>query len=338
MDNNQIVYLPFVETEYFEFANLYFWPYYDFKNKIGLSDENREFLDWYLSKYINEKQESLNITLLTYSKDEITGNWDDKEIQKMNDIVGILNFLSIINNNQYSPVSSDNFILYVKKFKSNDESFSISEGSYININKYYSGKEITDKILFVKPNNIPDWGFIKQPWKSEKELYDGFSKAFISDYEQEWFTRLLRSLKLCNNSYSNISNLGIYDRILLLVNAFESLFEENTQSKNRFSNTILNYIGFSKKYKDINKIIKSFTKKLYEIRSRYSHGEKLDKKFVHPEYGDLFKVGLFTYSLVIKSILENKKFINKMDEEEKIIKDITFGLFAKMENTKKENK
>jgi hypothetical protein len=334
LDKKQIAFLPFVETEYFSFANLHFWPFCDFKAQKKNSSKSLKFLDKYLSKYVNEVQKPLNVTLLSYSKDNIIGNWNDKEIQKMYDVVEILNFLSIIHNFELSAVSSDNFILYVINFNSKGKLLEISSGGYININKFYSGDEITDKLLFVKPNNIPDWGLIKQPWKSDKELYNAFSKAFTSEYESEWFTRIIRSLKLCNNSYNNTGNLCIFDRILLLVTAFESLLEENTQSKNRFANVILDNIGFSQKYEYYNKLIKSFAKKLYEIRSRYSHGKKLGRKFVHPEYGDLFKVGLFTYRLVIKSILRNKKYINKMDEEERIIKDITLGLCAIMESTK----
>ena len=74
--------MPFIKSEYFEFGDLQFWPFKDNETKNQLDREVLEYLEWYLSKYVNLMQEPLDITLVSY-KSKIIGPWTDEEIQNV---------------------------------------------------------------------------------------------------------------------------------------------------------------------------------------------------------------------------------------------------------------
>lgn len=338
MDYYQVAYMPFIKSEYFEFGDLQFWPFKDNETKNQLDREVLEYLEWYLSKYVNLMQEPLDITLVSY-KSKIIGPWTDEEIQKMYDTIAILSMLSTYNNSEFSAVSTDNFTLYIKNFTLDSKALAISAGNYINTHAYYSSS-VADRIIFVKPESIPSWGLTKDPWLQDKELFNSISKALVSAYEEEWFTRIIRSVKIYNMAYYN-SGIGMFERILLLVSAFEALFSEDTSSQEKFARTFVNTIGClieDPYYDGINKTLKGFAMKLYEIRSKYSHGQHLPYSiFKHDIYGDMFKSGVYSYGLSVKSMLrqqgfvEEEKFIGSFTSEDlRILSELIMGLLAIM--------
>lgn len=330
--------MPYIETSYFEFGNLGFWPYYHNDTKKQIPHEIIEYLDWYFAKYVDEMQNPLKLTLVSY-KDKIIDNWSTEQIQEMNDTVSVLCFLSTCHNTRFGAVSTDNFIMYIKNFIPGNKALAVSAGSYIKTNTLYSS-DVTEKILFVKPEFVPPWSLTKEPWKDDTKLFSALSNSLITEYSNEWFKVILRSIRLYNTAYIN-SHLEVFDRILLLVTAFETLFNEKTSSKEKFGNALVKAIG-AKEYIDefveTNKRIKGLGKKLYEIRSKYVHGKQLPRTIKHDVYDDLFKTGVYAYKLSVKSILEGKGFIqysrstnsNLTPDFIRVLTDIHMGLYKYM--------
>ncbi len=135
--------------------------------------------------------------------------------------------------------------------------------------------------------------------------------------------------------------MRVFDRILLLVTAFESLFKEETSSQEKFGNALVNAIGAKEdidEFVETNEKIKGLGKKLYEIRSKYAHGKQLPSTIKHDVYGDLFKTGVYAYALSVKSILEEKGFIQYSSGASnyfnpdfiRVLTDIHMGLFNVM--------
>jgi len=341
----QFAYMPFVEVSYFVFGNLQFWPFYNSNTKKQFTPEILEYLEWYLAKYVDLAQQPLKVTLVSY-KSKLINNWTEEQVQEMYDSVACLSFLSTWQNSSFGPVSSDNFTLYIKNFTPGDKSLAISAGTYINTNTLYSSS-VSDKILFVKPEFVPSWGLAKEPWLHDKELFAGISNALTSAYKEEWFNIVLRSMKIYNTAYFN-NGIGLFDRILLLVTAFETLFTENTSSQEKFALALVNAIGTTNDdpyLQEMNTKVKGLAKKLYEIRSRYSHGENLPISVIrHNVYGNLFKIGVYAYGLAVKSILRGKGFIQCSNEgigfftpdNIRVFTELSMGLFQIMNESETE--
>lgn len=334
----QVAYMPYIESTHFEFGNLGFLPYYHSETKKQISPEIIEYLDWYFPKYVDIAQNPLKLTLVSY-KGKLIDNWTAEQIQEMYDTVAVLCFLSTWHNISFGAVSTDNFIMYIKNFTPGDKALAVSAGSYINTNTLYS-TDVCQKILFVKPEFIPSWSLIKNPWLNDTKLFAALSNALTTAYSDEWFNVVLRSIKIYNTAYVN-NYLGIFDRILLLVTAFESLFMEETSSQEKLGNALVRAIGAKKdidEFAEINEKIKGLGKKLYEIRSRYAHGKQLPSTIRHDVYGDLFKTGVYAYALSVKSILEEKGFIQYSSDTSnyfnpdniRVLTEIHMGLFSVM--------
>lgn len=331
----QVAFMPYIECSHFKFGNLGFQPFHCDETKKQLPKDVVEYLEWYFNKYIDMTLSPLNIVLVSYGS-QLISHYSDNEIAEMYDTMTLLSFLSIWNNNSFSPLSSDNFTLYIKNFSPTDKSLATSSGGFINTNTIYSSK-VAEKIVFIKPEYIPSWKLAKNPWLNDSELFVGMSNAIINAKNESWFKRIIRSSKIFNTSYSNINNIGFYDRILLLVTSIEAIFDRDTGGDRKFSDAVVEAIGFKTcdgQAEEINKKIKSFSTKLYKIRSVYSHGNELpDTNIIHPIYGNMFKCGCFLYGLIVKSILTKQGFIQERPDFIRGLLDINMGLFRLMNNS-----
>ncbi len=338
MSQLQIAFMPYIPSSKFTFGNLCFWPFDEPETKSQFSPDVLSYLEWYFQKHVNIMLQPLDVTLVAY-KQTLLGPWTDDQIKEMYDTVACLSFLSLWNNSCFTPVSSDNFTLFLKSFSPEQRSFLVSRGSYIRTDCIYSG-DIAEKVLFVMPETTPSYRLGKQPWLNS--MFEPLSKAFTAAYSEEWFNRIIRSIRILNSAYSNVEGIDYFDRVLLLVTALESLISENTQSRVKFGSAILKAIGINNDdsfSKEINSKIRSFSEKLYEVRSRYSHGQILSSRdVVHPEYGELFRSGVYMYGLVIKSLLRQQGYIEFKDEFGRVISEIRYGLFSVMDETCPKNK
>lgn len=339
LDFCQIAYMPYMDTSYFEFGNLRFLPFKDCETKKLFEPEMLSYLEWFFNKHVDIVQNPLNVTIIANKSDIIKRFWD-AEIKEMYDTIALLNFLFIWNNSSFSPISSDNFTLYIKNFSVGDKSLGITSGSYVNISTIYSS-DVVDKLLFIRPETTPSWNN-NNAYKQliDSEFFKDISKAIISASQEIWFNRILRSIKILNTSYLNTYGIDPFDRILLLATAFEVLFENGTSSQGKFANAIVNAIGYpddgSGCPNDINIKIEGFARKIYEIRSRYSHGNEVKTDWlINENYGDLFKCGVYAYGLVIKSMLKEFGITSNITPEpHRSVIELSLGLFALMENTK----
>jgi hypothetical protein len=313
-----------------EIGNLKLTPYYDIRTRF--LKEQVEYLDWYFIKHVDIQLEPLKITIIDYNSN-IVGPWEPEAIQEMYDSIACLCFLSLWRNNAFAPLTSDNFTLFVKNFFPSDESLAISSGSFVQIKSLFSS-EVSKKLLFIQPSNIPSTSLSSEPWESDQDLYNAISRALVENYKDEWFLKVIRSIRVFNSSYRNDEYLDIFDRLLLLVVAFQSLCVEGEHNGKKFAKEIYTKIGVKDKDEtdETNKVINQFALKLYSIRSQYSHGKKLDHSIImDPDFGNLYKSGVYMYGLTVKAVLRGKGVFNDK-EERRLISEIYWGLFSEMKN------
>lgn len=179
---------------------------------------------------------------------------------------------------------------------------------------------IADQIVFVKPEYVPDMG-TKNPLGHDQELFKSISLAAMEAKEQTWFIRMLRSIKSFNRSYSNEPNIHVLERLLLLVTSFEILFEGKTTSGSKLGKVMASLIAPSpSEFPDDSKLVESLVNRLYKMRSRYTHGNPIDKiQIIDPEFGDMFRVGCYVYGLAIKNLLSCQGYLSNHDDYTKHI-------------------
>lgn len=304
----QIAFMPYLGKFNLTFGGFDFRPYHKIRNIFD--QKVREHLDWYLEKHVDSHNKSLPITLVGVGGD-FFGPWGEEIIQNMYNLAAILAFFYIWTSHpQVHPICSENFNLYIKDFDIAKRNFSTSTGTFIQMNKMYS-TDFAQKVKFIVPEEIPLSTMIANMTIDESFL-DALSQAVVKAQSEQWLRRIVRSMKIYNVCVSNTNMLSWLDRALLLVTAVSSLFEERTDDKNRFANTIVNYIGTGNVETDSR--LKSIFSKVYEIRSRYSHGQGITAEdLIHPEYGDLIIGTLYSYGLIIKSILRKNEFLLTKD-------------------------
>lgn len=329
MRYSQVAYMPYIPKGNIEFGKLKLFPY---SEVTGLEKEHSDYLDWYFHKYVNIMMNPLNITIMEYNS-KIIGPWDVDEIHDMYESVACLSFLSLWRNNNISPLTNENFTLFVKNYSPYERSLAVSSGGFVNIHSLYSN-EASEKMLFIQPSNIPSPYLSYDPWKTDEDLFMALSFALNEHQEKQWFRKIIRSIRIFNTSYRNDESLDYFDRILLLVVAIQSLCVEGEHSGKVFAREIYNKIGIRSEYEnhEDNQIIFQFALKLYSIRSQYSHGRKLDYSILKdPQFGNLFKSGAFMYGILVKAILRENGLIIEEDGH-RYVKDLYWGLFEIMKD------
>jgi len=326
MERFQVAYLPFAPVCNMTFGGIKLTPYSVVRGR--LTTDQKEYLDWYFNKYVDEQLKPLNTITVVHDEDNLLGPWDESSIQKFYDIVASLSFLSLWRNNPMTPLAHDNFVLYIKNFSTTDRSLALSSGGYIKKTTGYS-REVSERMYFMRPLITPSSNLSREPWLIDEELFKAFSRSFIEKYNEQWFIKIIRSIRIFNSAYRNDEFINIFDRLMLLVVAFQTMCVEGEHSKKKVAQAIYQKVGFPQ-YGDsfeINKKLFDLMSKLYEIRSRYSHGQNLDPSIViDPDFGDLFKTGTYLFGLTIKAILREIGLVQDT-EEHRMVSEFFWGLF-----------
>lgn len=208
--------------------------------------------------------------------------------------------------------------LYTQKFIGGEFRLALSTGSYIREECLLS-PQIAKRIKFIKPDYIPQHSQGNNRWFSDKRYYRAFQNAFKRAYNEDWFVRIRRSLNSFLSSYSNAYSVGYFDRIISLVTSIEIMLDTNASNSASFVQAIRSIIGFSNKdcrasrrMTITNRKIGAFLNSLYQIRSKYVHGEIMtDADVHHPRYGEYFRTGVIIYYELIRSLLEKNQFLKK---------------------------
>lgn len=328
-------YLPYISSENIKFGHIELISFE--KAKDDFSKEIKNYLEWYFGKYIDQVGNKLDVTLVSY-KSDFFNVCSEETLNRISDSIQALSALTLMNNNPLLPAAPDNFELFVKTFDPNNKSLALSRGGFVNVNKQFSSGVIDD-ITFVLPETTPKLKKLNYYISEKSKLFDGISVALKNNYNDDWFKRIIRSFRILNSAFRNLESFNYIDRILLLVISYETIFLDDTSDGKKLSSNVLKLLAFEEteeKFKKANNRIRSFTKKLYEVRSRFSHGQKVNStKIINPVYGDLLKCGLYLYKLILKEILKERIFIKcDHNEEERLIKDFQLGLFTLIERTK----
>ncbi len=329
-----INFLPYLEAKKeFNFGDVVFWPFWQLKSR-RIQDKNiLKYLEWYFKKWKeNIFNKRLNITIASL-EGKLLGPFSKEEHERMRAACNILFHLSAPKNNLFCALSSDNFTLYSQNFRGGELRLALATGSYIR-NESMLASEVSKKIKFIKPDYIPNHGAEHQLWLSDKKYYGAIRKAFMQEYDSDWFIRFTRSLTSFVSSYSNVYSIGYFDRILALVTAIEILLDIDTSSSSRFIQAVENTMGFSnratrrsRRLADINRDIRRFSGALYNKRSTYVHGGVVTENDVnHPRYGEYYKTGVIFYYELVKSLLEKISYFSKRRIAHKAL-DYNFGLF-----------
>lgn len=329
----QISFLPYLEIKKeFSFDNVILWPFWRLKSRRIRQENILKHLEWYFKKWRdNIFNKRLNITI-TSLRGRLLEPISDDERERIQVACNILFLLSVRQIDQFTPITSDNFTLYSQNFTEGEYRLAFSSGSYIRQESIISPKMV-NKIKFVKPDYVRSSRIDTEPWLYDKKYYKGIQKAFILQYNNDWFIRLKRSLISFISSYSNVYSLSYFDRIVSLVTAIEILLDLKTSNKNKFKKAIKSVLGFSdllcRRYPsmiDINSAIEKFSGVLYKKRSKYVHGEEMTNNDVrHPEFGEYYKTGVIFYYELVKSLLEKNNCLRRRIIEKKIYFD--FFLF-----------
>ena len=328
MNNNspyyQIVYLPYIECKQFSFGNVTLYPFYVIETQRLFSSDVLAYLNWYFPKYIDwkGKQKQLSVVGL---KGKLLGPWTSDETEEIRNSVAILCFLSVWDVDSSNIIAPDNFDLYIKNFDLKSKIISFSRRGYIHIDTAYDS-ERSQEVRFIQPENVINRNPNEPiPWIKHIALFNAMSSALSKAQNEEWFRRLIRAIKIFNTSLQSAGNLSYFDRILLLVTAFQTLLKKKTSSKKEFSSEIEKCIGIRDKtnYSDeVNKALYDFAFNLYEIRSRYTHGNEMKDSDIKDEiHGEYYRVGMYVFGLACKYILFDNGYIIFQDIFQDIFHD-----------------
>jgi len=287
----------------FKFAGLKFNCYADIRET--LDEKVQDYLDWFLPKYVDAQMRPLKVVIVGDSK-TLVGPWDDASISYMYSVVSCLCFAYIWNSNMTTNfLCAENFMLYNMPFEPTVKSFKKVSGSLIIETRAYP-TSVAENIKFISPDGIPR--FTRTSNIPIGSIFDGLSEALQKDSTQNSFRRIIRSINIYNIAFSNTGMLSIHDRLVLLVTAFEALFQNYRSGRKAFACAIL-------KYWSINHIqtkcqLEDFFIKVYSIRSDYTHGNEVSvDAIVNSKFGNLFRCLAHAYGITIKRLLIERGYI-----------------------------
>lgn len=215
-----------------KFNNLFIWSFKNYKDKIindiPLKSHIQKLVDCY---QFHNKHPIDNPSIITVG-DNLFSNPTNKTIQKIEALKNILLFTSILENNQWSFTTSDNFEVFYQRFNVGDQGIATSAGAIHHIAT--SGYKL-DEIAFVKPEHIYIPFNVKIRSSILRALEDCLKNSDLDINK----SRVIQSLNPFFNSYRNGSEHSWASRVLLLIMSFELLFGETGRPS--FRDNILKY-------------------------------------------------------------------------------------------------
>ncbi|OIO01809.1 hypothetical protein COY52_00540 [Candidatus Desantisbacteria bacterium CG_4_10_14_0_8_um_filter_48_22] len=310
MRNFLINFLPYAPVkEDIKIGKVLLWPFYKKKDEYIPDDTIKTHLEIIFKQYIcTETLKSLNeITIISLDDKIDFKELNPNEMEEVRSATSILSFCSIVNRDFSNPVSSDNFQIFLQRFKPGDDKIAPSHGSWIRHNvinlKIQDAKFITPFHICIPPFGI-DYN---------EKILRGLEKVLMNRSKQEE-ARTLRALEWFNYANINIDGFNYFTRIILMSIAFEILLG-GYQGKFEFMEKVKGLMCETNEYtvereipdKDGKQVKECHTDKewfaydFYNLRNKIVHGNKLE------ETNEKHSSGEFYFELAISFFKECMK-------------------------------
>ncbi len=294
-----IILMPYLPLDgALKFSNLIIWPYHKKKNDFIKDKALREHLDKLVGSYQFQKGGPIQNPAVVSVTDVNFQNPTRLSIAKIEALKNILLLTGILEMNQWSFVTSDNFEVYYQRFNVGDEHISMQGGV---IHKIIAGGYKVGEVAFLKPEyvNIP-LGF-----RLSDSVIKALEDCLINSSTDEGKSQVIQGLSPFFNAYRNSHEQSAQSRILLLIMAFELLF--GASSRPNFRNNILKYatLGYKRKFKTYKYPIVNYgrvtgheqltmhqiwAEEFYKLRHKIIHGDTVySDDFIFKELSSLIK-------------------------------------------------
>jgi len=206
------------------FNGLSLWSYKKLGTKIITDVALRTHLDKLIDCYQFYKGSKIQNPSIISTDLVDFPNPSRKTILKIEALKNILLVLGILENNNWSFITSDNFEVFYQRFNVGDDGLATQGGAIHRISA--GGYKIGD-IAFTKP----DYVNIPLSFKTDANIFSALADCTVSSTKDKEKSRVIQSLSPLFVAYRNSHEQSWQSRILLLIMAFELLFGE-TERKN----------------------------------------------------------------------------------------------------------
>jgi hypothetical protein len=219
--------MPYLQLEgSINFNNLIIWSFKNNKEKFIKNNDLKLHIEKLTACYQYHNGSVLDNPAIISTNSATFSNPTNKTVAKIEVLKNILLFTSILENNAWSFVTSDNFEVFYQRFNVGDENIATSSGAIHHIS---TGGYKIDEISFVKPEHIN----IPYKLKLHSSIINAFGDCLQDSPTNSSMSQVIQSLNPFFNSYRNGSEHSWASRILLLIMSFELLFGETERANFR---------------------------------------------------------------------------------------------------------
>jgi len=219
----------------------------------------------------------------------------------------------------YLRVVKEHFDLFFQRFDPNRREICYGGASFGEWKGLVSGRT-ADGLQFLRPFHIRP--FDLHTWEEQvvnsclfREL-DGLSDPEVH--------RVVRSCRLFIRAYCSEPSMGLFERTILLVAAIQTLRCPGIHNKKDFAQALVTGLGCEKDLAAEG--VAQYGEKLYELRSRFSHGAQLTEKHVQ-EAESCLQSTLWLYGQMLVHHLKDKA---DLTTQRQISKHLTEHGFTKL--------
>lgn len=263
-----------------KYKTLIFMPYYSIKNIIKIDNItlcsyknslNQFVVDEKTNKHIRKiiscyqgyGGKKIENPTIIFTKTKFA-NPTLKTITKIENLKKILFFSSVVKNNSWSFVTSDNFEIIYQRFNEENENISTRSGS---IHQISSGGYKINETIFQTPTHI----FLSNLSNNfEPEILKGLIKCLKIVDKDKKCNQIIQSLHPFFNAYRNSNEHTWPERILLMTMAFELLFgEDKITDSNDFRKNIHKYSNYQTNKTVTKRFLYPIEREKREVKYRY---------------------------------------------------------------------
>lgn len=312
---SQIAYLYHLPLEgALDLGEFVLWPYHKCRDAYVSDVSVKRFLNKFFLKMRDYRNRPLKNIAVLSKKRQVFEPVSTETHRKMNDVVNALLISSVCENNSIGAVSSNNFHLIVQNFKVGDEGWAIEDGSYVKV--LIGGLRLSDAGVRLSPVST----YLRE-YKCDMQLLNALLKCLEDGGASQ--KRIFSSLQWMAYSYDNSPRFPYFNRILLLMIAFEILGDcPGAFDRRKFADWLEELWGVPKE----RKVFLSSEKKLgpygplgwwgiefYCLRNDVIHNKKnLDELSVFDRHGrEYFKTGVFVFAECLKELLSKDNYFEK---------------------------
>ncbi len=328
MSNNiqsQVSFLPYISLKNeLIIDGFLFWDFHESKDTyLGGNREEKEHLERIFKQYVkHSKNEPIDsITVASFKHPNNFAPLKESQSKKLGDIVTILCFSSIVNNNSVNAFASDDFQLYTQNFRVGHYDIAPFSGSYI---RRGAGGLKLEEVYFYTPFYINSGWAINYNEKLLRSLED-----LLKDKNRKELCRLIvRSLEWVSFAHSNTEGFKYESRIIMMCVGFEILLggfgkrRDFIRKIHRYINTPIPTNRRTRPHPPLmdgsgNELVSSPTDievwayDFYGLRSNIVHGKEINKKDYYSRKKKLlFHQSIRVFLECLKKKLESENLYN----------------------------